>query len=190
MGSGSYRERSRSRTFRRLVATLAARLLTPLAHFWVLQQEEGILRDGRSLSRAELKYAGNIGISDPCRVRIQTVARIPLPAGWLLKRMARYSRVVLAEPVALTAGYGIYLCRGVEADAMVIRHELVHVGQFERLGRHGFLQQYFRDCLVDGYAASPLEKEARRLSACSIDDGACGLTDRPPEAIIRSERRP
>jgi hypothetical protein len=78
--------------------------------------------------------------------------------------------VVLADPVALTAGRGIYLQAAIADDPVVIRHELVHVRQYERLGRQLFLKRYIRECLVEGYVGAPLEKEARYLSA-SIDSG-------------------
>ena len=166
MVTGSTPVQMRPQRLRRAFAQLTAKMLTPLVHRWILRQEAIIRRQGRPLSRAEMESARGIAISDPARVRIQTVAHIPLPAGWLLKGIARFSRVALADPVALTAGYGIYLCRGLEDDPVVMRHELAHVRQYERLGRRAFLQKYIRDCLVEGYAASPLEKEARRISTC------------------------
>ncbi len=150
--------------WRAAAARLAAVILTPPVHHWIQRQEERIRREGRPLTRAEFASARNIGLKDSGRVRILVVAHIPLPAGWLLKGIARFSRVALADPVALTAGHGIFLCSAVAADPVVVRHELVHVHQYERLGRRAFLQQYIRDCLVDGYRDSALEKEARRLS--------------------------
>ncbi len=152
------------RRLRRVLAQMTANLLTPLVDHWVRRQEAIIRRKGRPLSRAERKRARSIALSDPARIRIQTVARIPVPGGRLLKGIARFSRVALADPVALTAGHGIYLCRAIAADPVVVQHELVHVHQYERLGRRAFLKQYIRDCLVEGYAASPLEIEARRIS--------------------------
>jgi hypothetical protein len=52
----------------------------------------------------------------------------------------------------------------------VLRHELVHVLQYERLGRRAFLQQYIHDGLLRGYFDSPLEAEARRLSINALHD--------------------
>ena len=152
-----------------VAAQIVASFFTPLVHRWLLRQEAFISRQGRPLTAAETNSARRIGLNDPARVRIQTVDRIPQPGGWLLKVIARFSRVALADPVALTAGHGIYLKAELENDPVVIRHELAHVGQYERLGRRAFLQQYIRDCLAAGYTASPLEVEARRLSA--VDAG-------------------
>ena len=150
--------------WRTTIARWTAVILTPPAYHWILRHEAFIRRQGRPLSRPERAATRDIGLLDAGRVRILAVARIPLPADRLRKRIARFSRVVLADPVALTAGYGIYLCDGVQNDRAVLRHELVHVHQYERLGRRLFLRQYVRDCLAIGYLDAPLEKEARRLS--------------------------
>lgn len=158
------------RRLRGAVAQLIANLLTPPVYRWLRRQEALIRRQGRPLRGAEIELARQIGLSEPANVRILSVARIPLPAGWLLKGIARFSGVVLADPVALTAGAGIYLMAGLEDDPVVIGHELVHVRQYERLGRLAFLRRYIRDCLLEGYFGAALEKEARRVST-SIDSG-------------------
>lgn len=153
---------ARYRRLRRTAARAIVNLLLPPAYRWIVQQEAAIRRRGRPLNAAEVDCARAIGLADPARVRILCVSRIPLPAGWLLKAVARFSRVVLAEPDALTAGRGIYVCEGRDGDRALMRHELVHVRQYERLGRRVFLKQYIHDCIVDGYEGSPLEMEARR----------------------------
>lgn len=149
---------------RAAAARLAAAILMPLVHRWILRHERKIRRKGRPLTRAERAGARDIGLTDSGRVRILVVDRIPLPAGWLRRRIARFSPVVLADPVALTAGHGIYLCRSRQEQRVVLRHELAHVRQYERLGQRAFLRRYIRDCLLEGYHDSPLEREARRLS--------------------------
>lgn len=164
------RIRPRPRYVRAAAARLAAAILTPSVHRWILRQEERIRRQGRPLTRAELALARAVGLKDSGRVRILVVARIPLPFGWLQQRIARFSGVVLANPVALTAGHGIYICRSHQDQRVVVRHELVHVHQYERLGRRAFLLQYIRDCLLEGYRDSALEKEARRLSVSAGRD--------------------
>lgn len=143
--------------------------MMPFVHGWILRHEALIRRQGRPLHGAEKDFARRIGLSTPEHVRLATVDRIPLPAGWLLKFVARFSRVILSNPVALTAGWGIYVQASAGDDPVIIRHELVHVRQYERLGRQVFLRRYIGECLVEGYTGAPLEKEARRLST-SVDD--------------------
>ncbi len=190
MGSGVTRWTATLRRRRQGIACLLARVLTPAVYRWILKQEDAIRRYGRPLAPAEMKSARRLKISDPGRIRVRVVERIPQPAGWPLKMVARFSRVALANPVALTAGHGIYLCHGVENNPVVLRHELAHVGQYERMGRRAFLQQYIHDCLLEGYVASPLEKEARRLSVFAADEETGTVLNPSPEAVIRPERRP
>jgi hypothetical protein len=47
-------------------------------------------------------------------------------------------------------------------------HEFVHVAQYERLGREGFLQEYIQQIAAYGYRLPPfeLEVEAEALKAC------------------------
>jgi hypothetical protein len=140
-------------------------LLVPLVYRWLVRQEADILRRGRRLHPGEMQDARRIGLRRAGQVRILVVARIPLPAAFILRRLGRFSRVALSDPVALTAGSGIFCRRRSGETRRVLRHELVHVQQYERLGRRPFLKRYIRDCIVDGYADSPLEKEARQRSA-------------------------
>jgi len=44
-------------------------------------------------------------------------------------------------------------------------HELVHTGQYERLGGvRPFLERYLRECLTIGYPMGALEQEAIRIA--------------------------
>ncbi len=159
----------RSRRLRRTAAHQTAVLMTPFVHRWILRQEATICRRGRPLDAPALSFARRIGVADPERVRTLTVTSIPLPARRLVKAAARFSRVMLADPVALTAGWGIYVQKGIEDDQMVLRHELVHIRQYQLLGRKLFLRRYIMECLIEGYVGAPLEKEARRLSMAAAD---------------------
>ena len=158
------------RHLRRAAAHLLASLMTPIVHCWIRRQETHICRQGRPLDGAALNFARRIGVAEPHRVRVLTVAHIPLPAQRLAKAVARFSHVMLADPVALTAGQGIYVQKGIEDDPMVLRHELVHVRQYQQIGRKRFLRRYILECLIEGYNCAPLEKEARRLSVPAADD--------------------
>jgi hypothetical protein len=41
-----------------------------------------------------------------------------------------------------------------------LAHEFVHVAQYERLGREGFLQEYIQQIATHGYLNAPFELEA------------------------------
>jgi hypothetical protein len=42
----------------------------------------------------------------------------------------------------------------------LLAQEFVHVAQYERLGREGFLQQYIQQIAAHGYPNAPFEQEA------------------------------
>jgi len=60
--------------------------------------------------------------------------------------------------------YGIFIKPLLLNKGRIIRHELVHVRQFERLGTREFLRQYLAEIELVGYFSSPLEAEARMKS--------------------------
>jgi hypothetical protein len=48
-----------------------------------------------------------------------------------------------------------------------LAHEFVHVAQYERLGREGFLQEYIQQIAAHGYPDAPFELEAEaKASKC------------------------
>jgi hypothetical protein len=62
--------------------------------------------------------------------------------------------------------YGIYLRADESSDRELVAHELVHTGQYERMGGFlPFLRQYIYECLTVGYCASKLEQEAVQRAA-------------------------
>ena len=67
--------------------------------------------------------------------------------------------------VALTIGNTIYLHNATKQDLLNnkiwLAHELVHVKQYEKLGKAKFLFFYLIDCLNKGYYNNKFEVEAR-----------------------------
>ncbi len=79
------------------------------------------------------------------------------------------ARVLGASAVAMVLGRTIHL-HGVTrmqflADRLWVRHELVHILQFRRLGFMHFILLYAWWSLIYGYENNPLEREARELSS-------------------------
>jgi hypothetical protein len=84
---------------------------------------------------------------------------IPLPFPRPLVKLAGRWGLPLFEPAGMALGKGIYLLAG---RSRVLRHELVHVAQYQRLGGiEPFMRRYLTECLVHGYRDAPLEIEAR-----------------------------
>ena len=70
--------------------------------------------------------------------------------------------------LGLTAGYGILVRADCADNLRLLAHEFVHVAQYERLGRVGFLQEYIQQIAAHGYLNAPfeLDAEARASNAC------------------------
>lgn len=85
------------------------------------------------------------------------------------------ARVLGARAVAMVLGRSIHLHGATRsqflADRLWVRHELVHILQFRRLGFLRFILLYAWWSLIYGYENNPLEREARELSS---------LRQRPP----------
>lgn len=141
-----------------LALTLASGV-SPAAARWAADQERLILAAGRPLAHEERVFAGGLGISRPEEIRVLEVKRIPLPCPRRLVKLATRWGLPVFEPAGMALGRGIYL---LDRDSRILRHELVHVAQYQRLGGiEPFLRRYLTECLTLGYLGSPLEAEAR-----------------------------
>jgi len=141
-------------------------VLLPLAVRWAARQERRILRDGVPLTPEELKNAHALSISQPERVRLLCVKRVPWPGASILRAASETIGFQIGATCGLALGYGIYIREDCWRQPLLIAHELVHVAQYERLGGiELFLRQYLRECLTEGYDGSALENEARTAVA-------------------------
>jgi len=137
-------------------------VLLPLAVRWAARQERRILKDGVALTTEELNNASALGISQPERVRLLCVKRVPWPGASVLRAASETIGFHIGATCGLTLRYGIYIREDCWRHSRLIAHELVHVAQYERLGGiEPFLRQYLRECLTAGYDESALENEAR-----------------------------
>jgi hypothetical protein len=68
------------------------------------------------------------------------------------------------------AGYGVTVRRDCANNLRLLAHEFVHVAQYERLGREGFLQQYIQQIAAHGYLDAPFELEAEAKSVKAWHD--------------------
>lgn len=133
----------------------------PLANSYAEEQQTLILRDGVPLTDQQCADALLAGVKEPKRVRVMKVARIPTPTQIVLAKANEFVGMLGPQSSAVTYGYGIYLRQDLWDNRAVLLHELVHVGQYERLGGiNEFLKSYLSECLTVGHASSPLEREA------------------------------
>jgi hypothetical protein len=148
---------------RQALATQVTQLL-PLAADWAAEQEKRILREGVPLSEKEVADARAAGVQEPERVRLLPVESIPSPQHPLLKAAYAATNLVPKAPRGLTVRYGIFIRSDCRQDRHVIAHELAHTAQYEKLGGIlPFLNKYLLECATAGYAAAPMEREARDL---------------------------
>jgi len=139
--------------------------LLPLATRWVEEQESVVLKEGTPLNPAQLVDAKVVGILYPETVRLMNVVEIPMPSDPTLVTLAEQTGVITPTTAGMCLRYGIYLTLDVWENRQLLIHELVHTSQYERLGGiTPFLRQYLSECLNLGYAESPIEQEAVRVS--------------------------
>ena len=66
--------------------------------------------------------------------------------------------------------YGVIVRQGCANNLRVLAHGFVHVAQYERLGREGFLQQYIQQIAARGYLSAPFEQEVEAKAAKASRD--------------------
>lgn len=139
--------------------------LLPLAIQWVAENEARILCHGHGLQPEEQEDARLAGVESPEKIRILIVPEIPGPGEGALGLVNEEIGFVNERTGGLTLNYGIYIREDCAHDEGLYFHEFVHVGQYEKMGGiSGFLPQYLKECVQLGYANSPLELEAVRLT--------------------------
>ena len=141
-----------------LALTLASGI-APAAARWATDRERHILAEGKPLDHDGLAFARGLSITEPESIRVLEVKSVPLPAPRPLVQLASRWGFPVFEPAGMALGRGIYLLDG---HSRILRHELVHVAQYQRLGGiEPFMRRYLTECLVHGYLDAPLVVEAR-----------------------------
>lgn len=148
-----------------LPAALLATLGSPVGTCWVLWQELKIRSKGAPLTRDIQQWARNAGVRNVDRIRLAYTKVIPLPAPMFLRKYLDHRGFPSSDVAGLALRYGIYLEEGTPLNGSVIRHELIHTRQYQRMGSVAcFLWLYLYQCLTRGYYHCALEKEAREDS--------------------------
>lgn len=136
-------------------------LALPLIVRWAERAEARILAEGDPLSATGLQDAVAMGVGRPKKIRLLRVEHVPLPGEPYLGWIAGQTGLPFFSAAGMSLRYGIFVRREFWGDRHLIAHECVHTGQYERLGGFKpFLARYIGECLQQGYAAAPLEREA------------------------------
>lgn len=137
--------------------------LAPILARWSQSREREILRSGCPLSHELTAFAEKLGVSQPETLRLEITPRVPLPLSDRLTSLARRIGVPVFHPAGMALGRGI---AATSDDPSLLRHEIVHLLQYQRLGGHPqFMHAYLVECLIHGYFDAPMEREARERSA-------------------------
>jgi hypothetical protein len=142
---------------------LAAALprLLPKAIAWAEARSTEITMSGVPLTDLELRIAHLVGVQQPERVRILQVREIPQPEDPELRQAVAATGFIGPRTIGLTLGYGIYIAAG-HSTHRLVSHECRHVYQYEVAGSiRTFLPIYLQQIASVGYAAAPLEMDAR-----------------------------
>src|SRR5215471_18870489 len=131
---------------------------------WISYLEKQAQESGRALTPIEFNLAKHAGVAHPEEVRILSVRGIPLPSHPRVKQLAKQVGLLNADTGGLTAEYGVVVRLDCANNLRLLAHEFVHVAQYERLGREGFLQECIQQIASHGYPNAPFELEAEAKS--------------------------
>lgn len=148
-------------------------VLAPLAVAWAQRMQAEALVRGAPLAPQLRELARSVGVSDPSRVRIVVVDRVPMPDDPMLKAAALRVGMSQESASGLTLGHAIFVRRGDEHDARLLTHELRHVAQYEAAGGVApFLARHLADLVQHGYEDSPYEIDARAHERAALPPDA------------------
>ena len=139
----------------------------PRVRAWYDAVEARHLPLGRPLMAREMDDARRLGVLRLQDVRVVVLHAFPMPADVELRAEAERHGLGSRTEAGRTMGHVILLKAWASGEPTVLRHELVHVAQMDRLGREGFLRRYLLELEMLGYARSPLELEAYARQAAT-----------------------
>lgn len=135
--------------------------LLPKTIAWAEAQAAHVASSGRGLDDGEALLAGRVGVARPERIRVALVDALPMPEDPALRAAALQTGLLGLGMVGLTLGHSVFICRG-HGTKRLLSHEFRHVYQYEQAGSiAAYLPGYLQQIVEFGYAAAPLEHDAR-----------------------------
>lgn len=135
--------------------------LLPKAISWAEAEAAQGAAVGRELIGRERDLAQKVGVAHPERIRVVTVAALPMPTDPPLRAAAEQTGFLDPRMVGLTLGHSVFICRGYDTPRL-LSHEFRHVYQYEQAGSiAAFLPGYLLQIVERGYAATTFETDAR-----------------------------
>ena len=136
---------------------------------WVDHLEAQAREHGRELTPLESKLARIVGVTQLGEVRILSVPKIPPPAHARVKELAQQIYMLTSDTQGMTAMHGVIVRLGCTGNLGLLAHEFVHVKQYERLGKEGFLREYIQQIDERGYHDAPFELEAEAKAVEAVN---------------------
>ncbi|MBT2335261.1 hypothetical protein J7E49_15250 [Variovorax paradoxus] len=134
--------------------------LLPKVEAWYSEVEIQLAPFGRPLTAEEARTAIELGVAEPEKVRVVVLDEFPMPKDEQLLGEAKKHGLGNWSEGGRSNGRVVLLKPRVAQSPAVLRHELVHLAQQDRMGRTAFLRRYLIELEMMGYARSPLELEA------------------------------
>lgn len=134
--------------------------IMPLVLPWYRSVETSLIAQGVPLTERQMVFARTVGVKDPRSVRVLVTESFPAPSDPELQRILEGYGLGGKLEGGRTHGHLILLKPRYADGDMVISHELVHVGQFDRYGWEAMARRYLTEIEMLGYARAPLELEA------------------------------
>jgi hypothetical protein len=136
--------------------------LLPMAIQWAEEHSEKIQNEGTPLTTKQIEIAKQVGVTNPEKVKILEVSKLPFPTDPKLNQAASQIGFLSETMKGLTLDHSIYICDGYNTTCL-LSHELRHVYQYETFGSiPNFLVEYLNQIALVGYENSLLEQDARK----------------------------
>lgn len=124
--------------------------LLPLLTQWAETLQTHMAERARPLTLNESTLAFQAGVLHPSRIRLCEVRRFPIPESTVLRDYVDRFGLLGQGAHGLTLGYLVLLREG-QASTPLLRHEFVHVSQYERFGSlSAFFTEYLTQLLTHG----------------------------------------
>ena len=140
-----------------------------LAIKWAEEHSEKIQNEGIALTQEQIEIAKQVGVSQPKKVKVLEVNKIPFPENEKLSSAATQIGFLDEAMKGLTLGHSIYICSE-HNTKQSLSHELRHVYQYEAFGSiPAYLVEYLKQIVLVGYENSLLEQDARKHEVKNLD---------------------
>ena len=129
--------------------------IAPKVIAWFDEQETLLKGKGTKLSPSEIQIARELGVKNPELVMVFITEQFPIPPPGEIAELFG-----VPNEGGRAMGNYIFIKPKYVGETWLLSHELVHVAQYNSMGKNEFISRYLLERRVVGYKRSPLEREA------------------------------